>query len=194
MGASVGMAHGMEMARGSKSAESTVAVIGDSTFIHSGITGLINTVYNGGTSTVILMDNSITGMTGHQQNPATGKNIRLKEAPQLDLEALVRAVGVEHVRVVDPFDTPALEQAVREETARRAPSVIITKRPCELLIKTEKHSLVINDKCRRCGKCLKLGCPAIEKTADGMRINNTLCVACGLCAPVCPFGAIGGEE
>ena len=195
MGASVGMAHGMEKARGEEAAAKTVAVIGDSTFVHSGITGLVDIIYNRGTSTVILLDNSITGMTGHQQNPSTGKDIRGTEAPQLDFVKLFEAIGVKNIRVVDPFDLKAFEKAVKEETARREASVIIAKRPCALLDKTQHKPYAIDsDKCKRCSLCMKLGCPAIQRSGDDIVIDSALCNGCTLCAGVCPFGAIQREE
>ena len=191
MGASIGVAMGMEKARGSKFARKLVAVIGDSTFFHSGITGLVDMVYNGATSTVIILDNSTTGMTGHQQNPATGKNIKGDIAYAIDIPALVKAIGVNNVRIVDPFDVKALEQVLKEETAREELSVIIAKRPCVLLDKkSSKAVCIITEKCRKCGMCMKLGCPAIVKLGSGMRIDASLCTACGLCAGVCAFGAI----
>jgi indolepyruvate ferredoxin oxidoreductase alpha subunit len=194
MGASIGVAMGMEKARGKKFARKLVAVIGDSTFFHSGITGLVEMVYNGATSTVIILDNSTTGMTGHQQHPGTGRNIKGDIACAVDIPALVKAVGVKHVRIVDPFDLKALEQALKEEAAREELSVVIAKRPCVLLNKKGGDaSCVITDKCRSCGMCLKLGCPAIVKTDNGMQIDTSLCTACGLCAGVCAFGAIEGR-
>jgi indolepyruvate ferredoxin oxidoreductase alpha subunit len=189
MGASIGMAMGMEKARGS--AKKLVAVIGDSTFFHSGITGLVDMAYNGSKGTVIILDNSTTGMTGHQDHPATGKTVCGDIAPSVDIPALVRSIGIEHVRVVDPFDLKALEKALKEETSREALSVIITKRPCVLLDK--KYVLppyAINDKCRDCGVCLRLGCPAISKKDGKMLIDATVCTGCGLCPEVCAFGAI----
>ena len=191
MGASIGCAMGMEKARGKEFAKKLVAVIGDSTFFHSGITGLVDMVYNGGTSTVMILDNSTTGMTGHQDHPATGKTIKGDIAYAIDIPALVKSIGVKNVRIVDPFDLPALEQILKEETQREELSVIIAKRPCALLDKKNvSPPYHINDQCKTCGMCLKLGCPAIEKTADGMAINASLCNGCGLCAKVCAFGAI----
>ncbi len=189
MGASIGMAMGMEKARGS--ANKLVAVIGDSTFFHSGITGLIDMVYNGSHGTVLILDNSTTGMTGHQDHPSTGKTLCGEIAPSVDIPALVKSIGVEHVRIMDPFDLKALEQALKEETARDALSVIITKRPCVLLDK--KYILppyAITEKCRNCGVCLRLGCPAISKKDGKMMIDATVCTGCGLCPEVCAFGAI----
>lgn len=192
MGASVGVAHGMEKAMGHDAMRRTVAVIGDSTFIHSGITGLINTVYNGGTSTVIILDNGITGMTGHQQNPMTGLTLKGKKTKSVDLVKLCQAVGVERVRVVDPFDLEATEKAVREEIAAEEPSVIITRRPCALLkTATFKGRLNINrDKCRNCKACKRIGCPAIVDRGDHMEMNIALCVGCHLCRNLCKFSAM----
>jgi len=191
MGASIGMAMGLEKARGKEFARKLVAVIGDSTFFHSGITGLVEMVYNGATSTVIILDNSTTGMTGHQQHPGTGKNINGDIACSVDIPGLVKAIGVKHIRIVDPFDVKAIEQVLKEETAREELSVVIARRPCVLLNKKRDDAVcVITDKCRKCGVCLKLGCPAIVKTEQGMHIDASLCTACGLCADVCAFGAI----
>ncbi len=191
MGASVSAAHGMEKAAGRDFSKKTVAVLGDSTFIHSGITGLIDIVYNKGTATVIILDNSITGMTGHQQNPSTGFTIRNEPTRQVDLVKLAEAVGVDRVKVVDPFDLDLFEAVVKEEVAADEPSVIIAQRPCALLKKAGySGSYVINDKCKNCKMCMKLGCPAISITENGPKINDTLCVGCGLCPNVCKFGAI----
>ncbi len=194
MGASIGAAMGMEKARGKDFARKLVAVIGDSTFIHSGITGLIDMVYNGATSTVLILDNSTTGMTGHQDHPATGKNINGDPAYAIDIPALVKSVGVDHVRTVDPYDLKALEAVIKEETEREELSVVIVKRPCVMLDRKHPLAYSISDKCKTCGACLKLGCPAIEKAADGMRIDDTICTACGLCVNVCAFGAIEAAE
>ena len=194
MGASIGMAFGAEKAQGKAFSRRTVAVLGDSTFIHSGITPLIDAVYNGGTITVVILDNSITGMTGHQQNPATGKNIVGEPAPQLNLEVLCKACGVQSVRVVDPFDQKEMQKVLKEETAREAVSVIIARRPCVLLLKEKTVPVRVED-CRNCGVCLGLGCPAIERGDTGIRINGALCVDGGLCVDVCPFKAIpAGRE
>jgi indolepyruvate ferredoxin oxidoreductase alpha subunit len=199
MGASVGVAHGMEKARGKDMARKTVAVIGDSTFIHSGITGLIDIVYNKGTSTVIILDNSITGMTGHQQNPTTGFTIKGEPTRQVDLLKLCQAVGIDRVRVCDPFDLVGFEKVVKEEIAADEPSVIIAQRPCALL-KHVKYGpvLTINqDKCTKCRMCMRLGCPAIVDRGDHIEINATQCVGCDLCPKVCKFNAIekaGGQN
>lgn len=197
MGASVSMNHGMSKARGPEFSKNLVAVIGDSTFIHSGITGLIDIVYNKGNNTVIILDNSITGMTGHQENPTTGKTIRGEATKQVDLEALAHAIGIDHVVIADPFDLKNFEKVVKEEVARDEPSVIISQRPCALLkyVKYNGIARVNNDKCRSCGLCMKLGCPAITTGEDGKAvIYETQCNGCGLCLNVCPFGAIEKEE
>ena len=198
MGASVGMAHGFEKARGKDFAKKTVAVIGDSTFIHSGITGLIDVVYNKGMSTVIILDNSITGMTGHQHNPTTGFTIKGEPTKQVDLLKLANAIGVERVRVCDPFNLSEFEKVVKEEIEAEEPSVIISQRPCALL-KSVKYpgAFSINpDKCKNCKACLKLGCPAIVDKGTHVVINDALCVGCGLCLEVCKFNAIekGGDN
>ena len=190
MGASVGMAHGFDKAD-SPLKRKTVAVIGDSTFIHSGITNIINAVYNKGTSTTIILDNSITGMTGHQDNPSTGKRITGEATAKLDLEKLCEAIGVQSVRVVDAYDLEAVEKVVREETAREAVSVIIARRPCALLTKSYPPAYSVDpDKCVKCRACLRIGCPAIEFIGGKVRINKELCVGCGVCKGLCRFGAI----
>lgn len=195
MGASVSAAHGMAKARGKEFNKKLVAVIGDSTFIHSGITGLIDIVYNKGNNTVIILDNSITGMTGHQDNPTTGLTIRKEPTKQVDLIALAKAVGVERVVVADPFDLKNFEKVVKEETEAEEPSVIIAQRPCALL-KTVKYSghCKISDKCKNCRMCMKLGCPAISVQGDEVVIDKTQCNGCGLCVNVCPFEAIEKED
>lgn len=194
MGASIGMAHGMEKAMGQDSSKKTVAVIGDSTFFHSGLTGLVNVVYNSGCSTIMILDNSTTGMTGHQEHPGTGKNIRREVAPQLDITAIVKAMGIEDVATVDPFDLDGLEKVLKVSLNNEAPSVIIVKRPCALLSKAISEPCAIDqDKCRHCGMCLKLGCPAIENHDGKIIINYALCNGCGLCTNVCKFNAIDKE-
>jgi len=196
MGASISGLHGFNRATEGEMAGKSVAVIGDSTFMHSGITGLVNVAYNGSSSTVIILDNSITGMTGHQQNPTTGFNLKGDPAAKIDLEALCRAVGIERVRVVDPYDPDACERAVKEELAAPAPSVIISRRPCALL-KTVKHNppLKVNaDKCRSCKACMRIGCPAISMEGGKAKIDGTLCTGCGVCARLCKFDAFEGKE
>ena len=195
MGASIPMAHGFEKARGVDQAKNTVAVLGDSTFCHSGMTGLLNMMYNKSVGTVIIADNSITGMTGHQNNPLNGMDIRGGGAPQLNLELLCQAMGINHVVVVDPFDVKALEKAVKEETARDELSVIISRRPCALIEKPTGIRMQCDaDKCKNCGLCMKIGCPAIRKTDSGVYIDQTQCFGCGLCTKICPFGAIGAAN
>lgn len=191
MGASVGMAHGMEKARGKEFGKKTVAVIGDSTFIHSGITGLIDIVYNKGNSTVIILDNSITGMTGHQHNPTTGYTIKGEPTKQVDLVKLANAIGIERVRVADPFDIKEFEKIVKEEINTEEPSVIISQRPCALLkqVKFEGPLKINTEKCKKCKLCLSIGCPAIVDKGDSIEINEALCVGCGLCTKVCNFNA-----
>lgn len=195
MGASVSAALGMAKARGKEFNKKLVSVIGDSTFIHSGITGLIDIVYNKGANTVIILDNSITGMTGHQDNPTTGYTIRGEETSQVNLITLCKAVGVKNVVVADPFDVKNFEKVVKEEVERDEPSVIIAQRPCALL-KTVKYSgkCKINDKCKKCKMCLKLGCPAISFDGENIKIDETQCNGCGLCFNVCPFGAMEKGE
>lgn len=195
MGASVSAAHGMAKARGNEFAKKLVSVIGDSTFMHSGITGLVDIVYNKGINTVIILDNSITGMTGHQDNPTTGYTIRGEETKQVNLIALCKAVGVENVVVADPFDVKEFEKVVKEQTEKEEPSVIIAQRPCALLkrVKYTGHCK-ISDKCKNCKMCMKLGCPAISVKDNKVVIDNTQCNGCGLCINVCPFGAIEKEE
>ena len=191
MGGSISAIHGFNKALGEESEGKTVAVIGDSTFMHSGMTGLANIAYNQSNSTVIILDNSITGMTGHQQNPTTGYNIKGDPAGKIDLEQLCRAMGFKRVRVVDPYDLKACDQAVKEELAAKEPSVIISRRPCALL-KYVKHSapLKVNvDKCVGCKSCMKIACPAIAMKQGKAHVDNTLCVGCGVCQQLCPVGA-----
>lgn len=195
MGASVSGAMGMAKARGAEFNKKLVAVIGDSTFIHSGITGLIDIVYNKGNNTVIILDNSITGMTGHQDNPTTGYTIRKEPTTQVNLVALAKAIGVRRVEIVDPFDTDGFEKLLKTELEAEEPSVIIAQRPCALL-KTVKYTghCRVTDKCRKCKKCMKLGCPAISVKNGEVCIDKTQCNGCGLCVNVCPFGAIEKED
>jgi indolepyruvate ferredoxin oxidoreductase alpha subunit len=196
MGASVSGLHGFNKVGGGESEGRTVAVIGDSTFMHSGVTGLINTAYNESNSTVIILDNSITGMTGHQQNPTTGYNLKGDPCAKIDLESLCRAVGIHRVRVVDPYDLAACDAAVKEELAAAEPSVIISRRPCALL-KYVKHPGPIAsdpDKCVGCRSCMRIGCPAISIADGKAAIDNTLCTGCGVCTQLCKFDALGGKK
>lgn len=199
MGASIGAVHGFNKVRQAQSEGKTVAVIGDSTFMHSGMTGLANVAYNQSNSTIIIVDNSITGMTGHQQNPTTGYNIKGDPAGKIDLEALCRAMGFERVRVVDPYNLEECDRVLKEELAAASPSVIISRRPCALL-KYVKHNppLKVNtDKCVGCKSCMRIGCPAISMKNGKAHVDNTLCVGCGVCSQLCKFGAFeetGKEE
>lgn len=188
MGASITMAHGFEKA--AESSDNLVAVLGDSTFFHSGITGLINMNYNGSKGTVIVLDNRITGMTGHQDNPSTGKNAKGEEAPAVDIAALCRAIGVKNIVEIDPFDIKELEEVIKTETARDELSVIITKRPCALIVKQPDIPYEVTDRCKNCKMCMKIGCPAIEERDGRPYIVKESCVGCDLCARVCPFDAI----
>lgn len=192
MGASVSALHGFNKARGEESEKKSVAVIGDSTFMHSGITGLVNIAYNDSNSTVIILDNSITGMTGHQQNPTTGKNLKGDPAAAVNLEELCRAVGIKRVRVVDPYCLAETEAAIREELAADEASVIISRRPCALLkyVQHKPALKVDSDKCKSCKMCMKLGCPAISMKDGKAVIDHTQCVGCGICSEMCKFGAI----
>ena len=192
MGASVSGLHGFNKASGGATEGKSVAVIGDSTFMHSGVTGLINIAYNESNSTVIILDNSITGMTGHQQNPTTGFNLKGDPCTKIDLESLCRSVGINRVRVVDPYNLAECDQAVKEELAANEPSVIISRRPCALL-KYVKHKapLIANsDKCVGCKSCMRIGCPAISIVDGKAKIDNTLCVGCGVCQQLCKFDAL----
>ena len=196
MGASVSGIHGFNKANGGKTDGNTVAVIGDSTFMHSGMTGLVNIAYNDSKSTVIILDNSITGMTGHQQNPTTGFNLKGDPATKVDLEALCHALGIARVRVVDPYDLSRCESVIKEELAADEASVIISRRPCALLkyVKHKKPLSVNADKCKSCKMCMKVGCPAISITDGKAKIDATLCTGCGVCAQLCKFGALEGNE
>ena len=192
MGASVSALHGFNKVRGTEAEKHSVAVIGDSTFMHSGITGLVNIAYNATNSTVIILDNSITGMTGHQQNPTTGMNLKGDPAAAVNLEKLCKAVGIKRVRVVDPYKLEETEKAILEELETEEPSVIISRRPCALL-KYVKHSAPLKtdtEKCKGCKMCLKLGCPAISIKNGKAVIDHTQCVGCGICAELCKFDAI----
>ena len=192
MGASISALHGFNKVRGAEAEKRSVAVIGDSTFMHSGMTGLVNIAYNATNSTVIILDNSITGMTGHQQNPTTGKNLKGDPAAAVNLEELCKAIGIKRVRVVDPYKLEETEKAILEELEAPEASVIISRRPCALL-KYVKHNpplKVENDKCKSCKMCLKLGCPAISIKNGKACIDHTQCVGCGICAELCKFDAI----
>lgn len=195
MGASIGATHGFHKALGEQ-AENVVAVIGDSTFMHSGMTGLANVAYNQSASTVVILDNSITGMTGHQQNPATGFNIKGEPAGRIDLEALCRAMGFQRVRVVDPYDLKACDEAIREELAAKEASVIISRRPCALLKKVKhRPPLVVDkDKCIGCKSCMRVGCPAISMKDGKAVVDATQCVGCEVCSQLCPKQAFSSTE
>ncbi len=192
MGSSISTLHGMEKAKGKEYVKNWVAVIGDSTFLHTGINSLMNMTYNHASGTVLILDNSTTGMTGHQDHAATGKTLLGEPAYAIDIPALCRAVGVENVTEVNAFDIAGLEKTIKEELAKDEVSVIITKSPCVLLDKSKKPFYTIHaDKCKKCGMCMKPGCPAMTKNADGtVRIDDTMCTGCGLCGSLCKFGAV----
>ncbi|MGB4661654.1 MAG: thiamine pyrophosphate-dependent enzyme, partial [Mobilitalea sp.] len=193
MGASISSLHGMEKAKGKDFIKNWVAVIGDSTFMHTGINSLINMVYNKGTGTVMILDNSTTGMTGHQDNASTGKTLQGEATYAVDLEELCKAVGVKNVYVVNAFDTNTLEETIKKATALDEVAVIIVQEPCVLLDKRPiaKQYSIDAEACKRCGMCMKPGCPAITKREDGtIVINDTMCTGCGLCEKQCKFGAI----
>ena len=196
MGASCSGLHGFNLAMGPEGEHHSVGVIGDSTFIHSGITGITDIAYNMTNSTIIILDNSITGMTGHQQNPATGKNLRGEPAGKVDLESLCRALGFERVCVVDPYDLKAVDKALKEELAAEAPSIIISRRPC-VMIKGTVHQPPISpkeDKCGGCKLCMQIGCPAISVRDGKVKIDNTLCIGCKVCSQMCRSGVLDGEN
>ena len=193
MGASISTLHGMEKAKGREYIKSWVAVIGDSTFMHTGINSLMNMVYNQATGTVIILDNSTTGMTGHQDHAATGKTLKGQVVPAINIYGLCKSLGIEHVCEVDAFDQAELERVIKEEVARDAVSVIITKAPCALLkgIKFPNKCRPLPEKCKKCGACLRPGCPALTKNEDGtISIDETMCNGCGLCKQLCKFDAI----
>jgi len=195
MGSSISSLHGMEKAKGKEYIKNWVAVIGDSTFLHTGINSLINMVYNKSSGTVLILDNSTTGMTGHQDHAATGKTLKGEPTYAVDLEQLCKAVGVPNVYVVNAFDTAELEKTVKEATASDELAVIIAKAPCALLDKSpvSKQYVINQDKCKKCQQCMKPGCPAITKTENSdIVINDTMCNGCGLCETLCRFGAING--
>ncbi|MBU9746142.1 indolepyruvate ferredoxin oxidoreductase subunit alpha [Lachnospiraceae bacterium ASD3451] len=192
MGASISTLHGMEKARGKEYVKDWVAVIGDSTFLHTGVNSLMNMVYNQASGTVMILDNSTTGMTGHQDHAATGKTLMGDPTYAIDIPGLCRAIGVPNVVVVNAFDIEELERVIKEETAKDEISVIITKSPCVLLSKEKKpYYAVDEDKCKKCGMCMKPGCPAMTRREDGIiKIDDTMCTGCGLCESLCKFGAI----
>lgn len=196
MGASCSGLHGFNLAMGSEGERHSVGVIGDSTFMHSGMTGIADISYNMTNSTVIILDNSITGMTGHQQNPTTGKNLRGEPAGKVDLESLCRALGFERVRVVDPYSLAEVDEVLKEELAAEAPSIIISRRPC-VMIKGTVHQPPLRaneEKCGGCKACMQIGCPAIAVRDGKVKIDNTLCIGCKVCTQMCKFGALGGSE
>ena len=196
MGASVSAVHGFNKALGEESESNTVAVIGDSTFMHSGMTGLANIAYNQSNSTIIILDNSITGMTGHQQNPTTGYNIKGDPAGKIDLESLCRSMGIERVVVIDPYDLEQCDRVIKEELAAKEPSVIISRRPCVLLkyVKPRPALHVERENCVGCKACMRLGCPAISMKNGKAVIDNTLCVGCGVCQQLCKCNALQAGE
>lgn len=196
MGASVSSIHGFNKAMNGSCEGKTVAVIGDSTFMHSGMTGLANIAYNQSNSTVIILDNSITGMTGHQQNPTTGYNIKGDPAGKIDLESLCRAMGIRRVAVIDPYDLAECDRVLKEELAAAEPSVIISRRPCVLLkyVKAKTPLRVDCEKCVGCKSCMRLGCPAISMKDNKATIDTTLCTGCGVCSQLCKFNALKGDS
>lgn len=192
MGASISSLHGMEKAKGKEYVKNWVAVIGDSTFLHTGVNSLMNMMYNKATGTVMILDNSTTGMTGHQDHAATGKTLLGEPTYAIDIAALCRAMGVKNVVEVNAFDIAELEKVIREEAAKDEVSVIITKSPCVLLDKSKKPLYIAHtDRCKKCGMCMKPGCPAMTRNEDGtVHIDDTMCTGCGLCATLCKFDAI----
>ena len=192
MGASVSGLHGFSKSQNGAMDNKTVAVIGDSTFMHSGITGLVNMAYNESNATVIIVDNSITGMTGHQQNPTTGFNLKGDPCAKIDLETLCRAVGIRRVRVIDPYDLKQCDEVIKEELAANEPSVIISRRPCALLkyVKHKAPLTVDTNKCVGCKACMKIGCPAVSIVNGKAKVDATQCVGCGVCEQLCKFGAL----
>ena len=195
MGASIGAVHGFNKALGEAGERKTVAILGDSTFMHSGMTGLADIAYNQSNSTVIILDNSTTGMTGHQQNPTTGFNLRGEPAGKIDLEALCRAMGFRRVVVVDPYDLKECDRVINEELAAPEPSVIIARRPCTLLktVKAQPPVKVVSDNCKGCKSCMKIGCPAISMREKKAVIDPTQCTGCGVCIQMCQFDAMEQE-
>lgn len=197
MGASIGMAYGLERALGEKSKKKVVAVIGDSTFLHSGITPLLNIVYNGGKTVTVILDNRTTAMTGHNENPGSGKRIDGKPAPRIDYEALARALGVEFIETVDPYNIDRFRKVMEKALAFNGPAVVIASRAC-VLIPDERRQLkpkvILNEEaCNACGACFRIGCPALsmDSETEKCRVNMTLCTGCGLCTTSCPTGALG---
>ena len=195
MGASVSGLHGCSKSQQGAADNKTVAVIGDSTFMHSGITGLVNMAYNESNATVIIVDNSITGMTGHQQNPTTGFNLKGDPCAKIDLETLCRAVGIKRVRVIDPYNLDECDTVLKEELNANEPSVIISRRPCALLkyVKHKAPLTVDENKCVGCKSCMRIGCPAISMVGGKAKIDTTLCVGCGVCQQLCKPGALNQE-
>ncbi|MBO7293017.1 MAG: 4Fe-4S binding protein, partial [Clostridia bacterium] len=197
MGASISTLHGIEKAKGKEFIKNWVAVIGDSTFLHTGINSLVNMVYNRSTATVMILDNRTTGMTGHQEHAATGKTLKGEDTYAIDLAELCRAIGVPRVITVDAFDTVALEATVKESVTGDTLTVIIAKAPCALLKgqKFPERCIADPEACRRCGACLRIGCPAISRAEDGtVKIDGSACNGCGLCMSYCKFGAIRKVE
>lgn len=193
MGASISTLHGMEKAKGKEYIKNWVAVIGDSTFMHTGVNSLMNMVYNQGTGTVLILDNSTTGMTGHQDHAATGKTLQGDIVPAISIYKLCKSMGIENVVEVNAFDTAALETTIKEEVSRDAVSVVIVCAPCALLKGQvfPNKCVALSEKCKKCGACLKPGCPALTKNADGtISIDETMCNGCGLCRQLCKFEAI----
>ncbi len=192
MGASISSLHGMEKAKGKDYIKNWVAVIGDSTFLHTGVNSLMNMMYNKSTGTVMILDNSTTGMTGHQDHAATGTTLMGEPTYAIDIPSLCKAIGVKNVIEVNAFDIATLEKVIKEEVAKDEVSVIITKTPCVLLDKSKKpYYIAHSDKCKKCGMCMKPGCPAMTRKEDGtIRIDDTMCTGCGLCETLCKFGAI----
>ena len=196
MGASISSLHGIEKARGREFVNNWVAVIGDSTFLHTGINSLMNMVYNKSTATVVILDNRTTGMTGHQQHAATGKTLKGESTYAIDLAALCRSVGVSRVLEIDAFDVVSLEKAFKESCSGNELTVIIAKAPCALL-KGQVFPYVCEvdtEKCKKCGACMRIGCPALTKTSEGVKIDRTMCNGCGLCQSYCKFSAINKVE
>ncbi len=197
MGSSISTLHGLEKAKGKDYIKNWVAVIGDSTFMHTGVNSLMNMVYNKGTGTVVILDNSTTGMTGHQDHPATGKTLMGETTYIMDIPTLCKGMGIKNVVTVNAFDVDELEKVLKQELAKDEVSVVISKYPCALLSKAPitKQCKVDADKCKKCGMCMQSGCPAMSKAEDGtVVIDDTMCNGCGLCKSSCKFGAIEWED